>query len=186
MTQTVFLFLTHLWPFFHTKAASLAPLPLLASLKCSCSAGEGDLSVWLGLLLRTFASSVPIYFASFVFSLLTVELANGHSQMLAGGCMKRTISQLDAREASWQVTNQDQEDCKLSDFQSIGAFQCSWLGMYQVRSPTNGAFFVFIQQVSLSMHLRWWSCGRNFWISMFLFNTHVCCHFITQGLKKKS
>lgn len=97
MTQSVFL-----WPFFHTKAATwldlntltlaAAPSPLLASLKCSCSAGEGDLSVWLGLLLRTFADSVPIYFASFVFSLLTVELANGHSQMLVGVCMKRTSS----------------------------------------------------------------------------------------------
>lgn len=134
MTQTVFL-----WPFFHTKAATatwldlntltlaVAPSPLLASLKCSCSAGEGDLSVWLGLLLRTFADSVPIYFASFVFSLLTVELANGHSQMLACGCMKRTSSHLNAREASQQVTSQDQEDCKLSDFQSISPFQLSWL-----------------------------------------------------------
>lgn len=132
MTQSVFL-----WPFFHTKAATWLDLntltlaaalsPLLASLKCSCSAGEGDLSVWLGLLLRTFADSVPIYFASFVFSLLTVELANGHSQMLVGVCMKRTSSHLDAREASRQVTSQDQGDCKLSDFQSIGPFQLSWL-----------------------------------------------------------
>lgn len=128
MTQTVFL-----WPFFHTKAATwldlntltlaVAPSPLLASLRCSCSAGEGDLSVWLGLLLRTFADSVPIYFASFVFSLLTVELANGHSQMLAGGCMKRTSSHLNAREDSQQVTSQDQEDCKLTDFNlSISTF----------------------------------------------------------------
>lgn len=166
MTQTVFL-----WPLFHTKAATwldlntltlaIAPSPLLASLKCSCSAGEGDLSVWLGLLLRTFADSVPIYFASFVFSLLTVELANGHSQMLAGGCMKRTSSHLNAREASQQVTSQKTANYQISSqsvhFNFLGFKKkwwqlicdlfstCLWTDDHATSPPWTQTFCVYIK-----------------------------------------